>query len=382
VIELVNNMFITIFEDPDLIDPVKVQIGRLQIPYIKVALLDVTLLNEPAHPARLLLNELARLGARVNGSDEPLMELVQSVVHEILDGFETDLNVFTDNLERLRREAEASESSAAEAEEQTLEKAESHAKLLHTKKYVVIRLRQYLKGKQLPKEIHGLLLKGFAPLLLKIYRREGEESPQWHNTVLLLRRIVESVQPRDSAYQLGAVLDRSSELINQAQEAIDTLPRRMADSSLVNGLKAVYQRLSKKRREIGVDPDEEPPEQRIDPLALDEDDDLEMPPELLNQPSPEEIVAQLPEYIHAGTWCEVYMGHNQTPRRLKVSSVLHDTAQLVFVDSTGEQAEIKDIQEFLDELDCERSRVLQDEELFDKALTAVINNMNLMRAVS
>src|SRR5690606_34240211 len=54
VIELVNQMFVSILEDPDLPDLMKVQIGRLQIPYIKVALLDITLLKQATHPARLL----------------------------------------------------------------------------------------------------------------------------------------------------------------------------------------------------------------------------------------------------------------------------------------------------------------------------------------
>jgi hypothetical protein len=382
VIELVNSMFVAIFEDPELIDPVKVQIGRLQIPYIKVALLDVTLLDKEAHPARLLLNELSLQGVRINATNDPLMALVTSIIRNILDNFETDLSVFSSNLEQLREATKTREAAASEAEEGTRQKAESQAKLLHVKKHIISRLRQYLKGKTLPKELHGLLLKGFAPLLLKIYRKEGEQSEDWKNTLFLLRQVVESVQPRDSAFQLGAVLEHSSVIIRDAQSAIQLLPKKLADSSLVNGLKEIYENLAIKHQSLKSVQDEEPAENRIDPLALDPDDKPEPDPALLNQPTPEELLAQLPEQIRAGTWCEVYLGRDEEPRRLKVSSILHDTAQLVFVDSTGAKSEIKDIRDFLDELDCERSRVLPNEQLFDKALTAVINNMNLMRAVS
>jgi hypothetical protein len=382
VIELVNNMFVAVFEDPNLIDPVKVQIGRLQIPYIKVALLDITLLDKEAHPARLLLNELAQQGLRIDEANDPLMKLITSIIRNILDKFETDLSVFSTTLEQLREETKTHDTETAEAEQETRKKAESQAKLLHVKKHVVSRLRQHLKGKVLPQELHALLLKGFAPLLLKIYRTNGEENEDWRNTIFLLRQIIESVQPRESAYQLGAVLERSSVIIRDAQSAIQLLPKKLIDSNLINGLKAIYEALEERYKSLKTIQEDEPEENRIDPLALDPNEEPEPDPALLNQPTPEELLAQLPEQIRAGTWCEVYMGRNEEPRRFKVSTILEESAQIVFVDSTGVQSMIKDIQDFLDELDCERSRILPSEQLFDKALTAVINNMNLMRAVT
>ncbi len=381
VIELVNNMFITVFEDQNLIDPVKVQIGRLQIPYIKVALLDVTLLDQEAHPARLLLNELAALGVRVNTSDEPLMDLISSTVTNVLNNFEADLNVFPDNLVQLRNASKSQEEEATEAEEGTRKKAESQAKLLHIKKHIVAKLRQHLKGKVLPREVHGLLLRGFAPLLLKIYRQSGENSEDWKNTLFLLRQIIESVQPRESAYQLNAVLEHSSIIINDAQSAIKLLPKHLVDDTLLNGLKKIYEDLAVKRDTLKDIEVEEPEEIRIDPLDLDPEEEPEPDPASLNKPTPEELLAQLPEQVRAGVWCEVYMGRNEEPRRLKVSTILESSAQIVFVDNTGVESVIKDMQDFIDELDCERSKVLPSEHLFDKALTAVINNMNLMRAV-
>jgi hypothetical protein len=151
---------------------------------------------------------------------------------------------------------------------------------------------------------------------------------------------------------------------------------------LLDGLKKVYQRqakdfdqLKKKYAQEGIT---ETDAQKIDPLAQPLDT-LEEPPELANQPTPEELLERLPVDVQPGTWCEVYMGRDQAPQRLKVSSILKDTAQIVFVDGSGKQAEIKDVREFIDELDCERSTIIQDENLFDKALTAVLSNMQMMR---
>ncbi|HEX5057121.1 MAG TPA: DUF1631 family protein [Gammaproteobacteria bacterium] len=385
VIELINQMFVTILEDPELPDIVKVQIGRLQIPYIKVALLDVTLLKEQAHPARLLLNEVAIQGRRINSREDQIFELIAAITQNILEQFETNLNVFADNLEVLREQTQNTLQLAAEAEEETREKAVTQAELLHIKKRVISRLRQFLQGKKLPKELHAITLKGFAPLFLKIYRREGEDSPAWEKATSLFRRIVESVQPRDSLHQAGAILKHNGEILAQTQTMLESAVQKAGVQDLLDGLKKVYQRqakdfdqLKKKYAQEGIT---ETDAEKIDPLAQPLET-LEEPPELANQPTPEELLQRLPVDVQPGTWCEVYMGRDQAPQRLKVSSVLKDTAQIVFVDGSGKQAEIKDVREFIDELDCERSTIIHDENLFDKALTAVLSNMKLMRGAS
>lgn len=382
VIELINQMFVSILEDPELPDIVKVQIGRLQIPYIKVALLDVTLLKEQAHPARLLLNEIALQGKRVNNRDEPVFELIAAITQNILEQFEANLNVFADNLELLREQTQSTLQLAAEAEEETREKAETQAELLHIKKRVISRLRQFLQGKKLPRELHAITLKGFAPLFLKIYRREGEDSPAWEKAATLFRRIVESVQPRDSLHQMAAILKHNGEILAQTQTTLESVIQKAGAQDLLDGLKKAYQRqakeydqLKKKYEQEGITESEE---NKIDPLAQPLEE-LAVPPELVNQPTPEELLQRLPVDIQPGTWCEVYMGREQSPQRLKVSSILKETAQIVFVDGSGKQSQIKDVLDFIDELDCERSTIIHEENLFDKALTAVLSNMQMMR---
>jgi len=53
-------IFEAIFNTWELPDTVKTAIGRLQIPLLKLALFDPTLFAEPAHPARRLINGMAR----------------------------------------------------------------------------------------------------------------------------------------------------------------------------------------------------------------------------------------------------------------------------------------------------------------------------------
>lgn len=384
VIELVSNLFVTILEDQDIADPVKVQIGRLQIPYIKVALLDVTLLNKNTHPARLLLNELAQYGVSIDDREDPLYDVIRRLTQDILDNFETDLNVFTNALNKLHEAVKKEQGKIEHAEKSSRSRAESQAKVLHIKKQIVLKLKHFLKGKVLPKELHALVLKGFAPLFLTIYRRDGEDSPQWKEATMLFRQIIESVQPRNSLFQSSIIVDRSGELLNRTRQSLAPISQHLGNIDLFSGLEKIYRRLAEEFEERQAQVPGVIEEDGPDPLDLiSPDDEPTIDISQLHQPSPEELMAKLPPEIQTGTWCEVYMGRDQPACRLKVSSVLPDTAQLIFIDNTGRQAEIKDIQEFLDELDCERSRIISEEEdLFDKALSAVVANMNLMRGAA
>src|SRR5690606_40996119 len=59
VINLVSMLFEFILDDRTLPDSLKALIGRLQIPLLKVAVLDQSFFSRGSHPARRLLNEIA-----------------------------------------------------------------------------------------------------------------------------------------------------------------------------------------------------------------------------------------------------------------------------------------------------------------------------------
>ena len=70
-IELVAMLFDFIFETSDLPDGIKALLARLQIPVLKAAMLDGAFFAKKSHPSRLLVNALARSGARLVAGDGP-----------------------------------------------------------------------------------------------------------------------------------------------------------------------------------------------------------------------------------------------------------------------------------------------------------------------
>ena len=86
-IDLVGMLFEFILQDKNLPAEIQAQLARLQIPYLKVAILDKHLFARKEHPARKLLDELAH--ASVGWSEESdkerrLIEKIREVIRHIL----------------------------------------------------------------------------------------------------------------------------------------------------------------------------------------------------------------------------------------------------------------------------------------------------------
>ncbi len=86
-----------------------------------------------------------------------------------------------------------------------------------------------------------------------------------------------------------------------------------------------------------------------------------------------EKLAKLTSSTKPGVWYEIYNGEDKAVRRLKLSVILTDAAQLIFVDRKGVKVIEKDAEEFAKELEENRSRILADHSTFDHALANVIS---------
>lgn len=94
VINLVALLFEFILNDRAVPDAYKALIGRLQIPMLKVAVLDKSLFSRASHPARRLLNEIATAAMGASQRD-PLYLRIEQVVQRLLNEFVEDPVIFS-----------------------------------------------------------------------------------------------------------------------------------------------------------------------------------------------------------------------------------------------------------------------------------------------
>lgn len=124
-IDLVSLLFTTLARQNDLMPRGERMLGKLVMPYVKVAMLDDSLFNRRVHPARRLLDALAETCDGNAGETLPNREMLDRadrIVDELVARFQEDQAIFElaaqelrDFLDQQRKRAELSERRLAEA---------------------------------------------------------------------------------------------------------------------------------------------------------------------------------------------------------------------------------------------------------------------------
>lgn len=199
-IDLVSMLFDYIFDDRHIPTSVKAWLGRLQIPTLKVALLDRDFFSSRAHPARRLIDRLAECAIgldEANAGGSGCLALVEGVVGRILAEFDTDLGLFESQLERVeafieeRKRAEAAlvERSARLVEER--ERAQI-ARAIAEEEVA----RRIQSSPWVPPVVRAMLEDAWVRALAAARLVEGEASPVGRSLLQTMEDLVWSVEPK------------------------------------------------------------------------------------------------------------------------------------------------------------------------------------------
>src|SRR6185436_7428524 len=115
-IDIVAMLFDQIFGDERVPDALKALIGRLQIPVVKVAVLDKKFFSKKSHPARRMLDTLGEFALGLDETFDqasPLYKKLEDILQRVIEEFDDDLRVFesvqTDLLAVIRAENKRAE---------------------------------------------------------------------------------------------------------------------------------------------------------------------------------------------------------------------------------------------------------------------------------
>jgi hypothetical protein len=115
-IDLVGMLFEFILEDRNLPPQMQVMLARLQIPYLKAAILDRKLFAHRQHPARRLLDGLAdaaKSWSEESDRDGRLHDTIKAIVERLLQEFDDDMTIFDRLFAELQQFQEANRRRAA-----------------------------------------------------------------------------------------------------------------------------------------------------------------------------------------------------------------------------------------------------------------------------
>lgn len=385
LINLVSMLFEFILDDYNLSAPVQVLISRLQIPILKVAIKDRSFFSKPAHPARRLLNALAKAGIGWSDASERkkdrLYDKIHHAVRRILTEFNgSNIELFGELYEDFSKSIEKEEHKARIVEKRTREAEAGRIKSQKAHRIVDEIVRQKLAEREAPEVVRDLLRNGWNRVMFLAYLREDTDH-RFRHSVRVVDELIWCLTPHTDPELRQRWVKIVPQLLKQIKAGLTEVSisgSRLDDligelkQVLTDTFKAVASGREMPRTEV-ADTDEtirralQPPAKAKTAVELQSE---------LESSVLAEFLARIQE-LDDGCWVEFSLV-NGSRFRCKLSGRIEEGDRYIFVNRLGLKVVEKSAEELAHELRKGRLHILEEGLLVDRAMNSVVSNLRKM----
>jgi hypothetical protein len=345
IIACISMLFDFIVNDKNLPNEFKILINKLQVPLLKLGLMDGCFITKGNHPARILLNELAEAGVGWSrGGAVGLKDKVEDVVNNIINEFDYDIALFTHslldfqtfNVEHKKRafliERRLQEAELGKAKNETARLKASQA------------IEDIVGGKVLPKTLTQLIHEDWKNVMLLTYLRSGDDSQSWNNNIQTAKTLIDLLSLNED---IGVtVANRFSDIAENIKLGLNVINYGEYESvKLFEELQQLYEPPLElissdnleKRPSINSNilPDNEVFNYSDIPLPIVEEiSSFEINEAEQNELTTESFVTMV-ESLKAGNWFELQLKDKKA--RCKLAAIITSINKYIFVDYTGKK---------------------------------------------
>nr|WP_312508505.1 DUF1631 domain-containing protein [Pseudomonas luteola] len=385
VINLVSMLFEFILDDLTLPDSLKALIARLQIPMLKVAVLDKAFFSRPNHPARKLLNEIAAASLGWEEQNElqrdGLYLKIEQIVQRLLSDFVDDPDIFSELLNDFLAYMSDERRRSELLEQRTRDAEEGRARAEQARQQVEAALNERLVGRTLPEVVVRVIREAWSQVLLLTCLKQGYGSAEWLAALQTMDDLIWSVEPHEDAGSRQKLLGMVPGLLKALREGLASAAfDPFSTSEFFTQLEALHVQTFQqaKRVEHGA------AAVAHEPLAAM----IEVADEIVLQPvqakpaetafKPDEESLRTIDAIHVGSWIELTEADDHKVR-CKLAAVIKSAGRYIFVNRAGMKVMEKSRESLAVDLSHGKLRILDDALLFDRALESVIGNLRTLK---
>jgi hypothetical protein len=379
VINLIAMLFECILDDRNLPDSLKALIGRLQIPMLKIAVLDKSFFSRSSHPARRLLNEIAAAAMGWGECDDHARDTlylrIEQVVQRLLNDFVDDPAIFSELLADFLAFTSDERRRSELLEQRTRDAEEGRAKTELARQRVEQALNEALLGKLLPQGVVAFVQEAWSKVLLLTCLKHGDQSAEWHADVQTMAQLIWSVQRHDEADASLRLLSLVPGLLKSLRDGLSSSAfDPFATSEFFAELEALHVQLFER-------PSQEPASSSDTPVMVEVVEEIvlrnadEGPVETASVRLPADDVGLLQvDQLRVGSWVE-FQEDEENTLRCKLAAIIDATGKYIFVNRTGMKVLERSRTGLALEFHRGAVRALDDTLLFDRALESVIGNL-------
>lgn len=227
IIDIVAMMFDFILEDHGLPIAVNALISRLQIPILKVSILDKNFFSKRFHPARKLLNDLAKVGIGLNdencNENNHVYSKIEYTINRILNEFGQDITLFSELLREFSDFMDAECIREEEIQNSTRRAYEKREQFKLAKGWVAESLKERLGNKKIPDSIKQFVFGPWYEVLLNTYIEEGGDCNPWKEQIRFVDILIWSVKPKKTAIERQRLAGIILQLLDTLRSGLKTI---------------------------------------------------------------------------------------------------------------------------------------------------------------
>ncbi|MBJ9976293.1 DUF1631 domain-containing protein [Pseudomonas sp. S75] len=371
LINFIGLLFGHIRRDDNLPEALRSLLVRLHLPLLKVALLDKSLFSRPGHPARRLVNEIAALAMGWESASQSQQSRLERIVQRLLSEFVDDLQVVDDVLGEFLLFSAEERRRCELLEQRTRDAEQGRARAVEGRRQVQLELDRRLRGRQVPRAVLKMLVDCWSQVLLMAWLKHGEDSPPWEQGLATLDALLLSLVPQHRSEARLHLLQQLPGLLKALRDGLASV---VLDSTVQREFFLELERLhlwacagpAHRREDVDLVRVCEPVI-----LGIAEEAAGSQVPELgASGPSVQQVRG-----LRLGAWIE--LNDEDEPLRCKLVARIDSTDRLVFANRTGMKVREWNTAGLALALGRGEVRVLDDGPLFERALEAVLDDLQV-----
>ncbi len=396
-IDAVRMLFDFILDDPNLPDPMKAVISRLQIPILKVAVADKAFFGKKKHPARQLLDEFAKAGLGWNESDgksdKGLYGHMSNMVQRVLKEFHDDVAIFDELLEEFRGFVQKEQQVSRVMEQRTQQVTQGKESFDLAKQRANEEVDKRLKDKKVPSVVESLLKEGWVEVLQLIFLRQGTGSEAWKKASQAIDKLIWSLEAKTTPETRKELIEGLPKLLKELREGLSEISydqhkmtkwfkdlhhihiRSLHGKNNIETVKTPPAPVAESAPKTKMSPAEQKARQRLQKAQVEQ---IELSDGNIKTGNDDQQVQKdeydrMAEEIQIGTWLEM-RGHDGK-QRIKLSWKSEVSSLMVFVNRRGVKIAEMTKQGLAAAFRRGAVEILTEVPLMDRAISAMMDKL-------